>query len=68
MDHLRGNTVINPSGLDATVFGSPSLLPRGIKRQALRLEIPRQYLRVAGPGHRYECLGDLERCQTGRKD
>ena len=66
MDSLSGNTVNNPSGLDATVFGNPRLLSRGIKRQALRLDRPGEYLRVAGPGHRYECFGDLDRCNMGK--
>lgn len=65
MDIMLGSTIINPSGLDASAVGSPDLVP-GVIDRAIRLETPRQYMKVSGPGHRYECFGDLDLCNLGK--
>ncbi|CAH1790209.1 unnamed protein product [Owenia fusiformis] len=66
MDIIFMDTVINPSGLDAQVRGAPKQITPGIKHQAISLEGKKyQFVRVAGPGHRYECFGDLSKCPEG---
>ena len=65
MDIMLGTTIINPSGLDASAVGSPSLI-RGVSGQAVELDTPAQYVKVSGPGHRYECFGDLDLCNLGK--
>ena len=66
MDRISGTTVINPSGLDATAFGDPDIFSPGILRKAIRLDDKNQFVRAAGPGHRYECFGDLDKCPLGK--
>ena len=65
MDIMLGTTIINPSGLDASAVGSPSLV-RGVSGRAVELDTPTQYVKVSGPGHRYECFGDLDLCNLGK--
>lgn len=65
MDRVSGTTLVNPSGLDATVFGVPSLT-RGIQGNAIETNGRDKYIRVSGPGHRFECFGDLDKCPNGR--
>ena len=65
MDIMLGTTIINPSGLDASAVGSPSLV-RGVSARAVELDTPTQYVKVSGPGHRYECFGDLDLCNLGK--
>ena len=65
MDIMLGTTIINPSGLDASAVGSPSLV-RGVSGRAVELDTPSQYVKVSGPGHRYECFGDLDLCNLGK--
>ena len=64
MDLLMGTTLLNPSGLDASAFGSPDMV-RGVVGQAIRLDGRNSYVRVTGPGHRQECFGDLDKCPSG---
>ena len=64
MDIMLGTTIINPSGLDASAIGNPSLV-RGVSGRAVELDTPAQYMKVSGPGHRYECFGDLDLCNLG---
>ncbi|XP_021368526.1 uncharacterized protein LOC110460117 isoform X2 [Mizuhopecten yessoensis] len=63
MDALDGTSLVNPSGLDARVYGNPTLT-RGALNKALVLDRG-QWIQVSGPGHRYECFGDLELCSKG---
>ena len=65
MDIMLGTTIINPLGLDASAVGSPSLV-RGVSGRAVELDTPTQYVKVSGPGHRYECFGDLDLCNLGK--
>ena len=62
---MLGTTIINPSGLDASAVGSPSLV-KGVSGRAVELDTPTQYVKVSGPGHRYECFGDLDLCNLGK--
>lgn len=64
MDRLSGTTLVNPSGLDATAYGQP-LLSRGVRGNAIQSNGKDKYIRVSGPAHRFECFGDLEKCQEG---
>ena len=74
MNTLLGTSSLNPSGLDAEVGGNPRStreLPqvvRGAKGKALQIDATEQFLRVSGPGHRYECFGDLDLCPNGKKE
>ena len=61
---LADLTIDNPSGLDALSFGGPQLQD-GILGRAIRLDNRNQYIEVAGPGHRDECFGDLDKCSDG---
>lgn len=64
MDVIQGRTIVNPSGLDASVSGS--VVPgRGIVRNAIQVNGRETYIRVTGPGHRLECFGDLDQCTLG---
>ncbi len=65
MDIILGQTVINPSGLDARAHGNPQLVA-GVVGRAIQLDTPEQYINVSGPGHRYECFGDLDLCDMGK--
>ncbi len=65
MDIILGQTVINPSGLDARAHGNPSLIS-GVVNRAIQLDTPEQYVNISGPGHRYECFGDLDLCDMGK--
>ena len=65
MDLITGDTIENPSGLDAMAVGQPTLIP-GVQGKAIRLHTPEQYVRVSGPSHRQECFGDLDKCPNGR--
>ena len=65
MDLVSLNTIINPSGLDAKVMGTTIQLP-GVVNDAIRVDGKNSYIQVSGPSHRYECLGDLEKCQLGK--
>ena len=65
MDMLLGTTLINPSGLDSSAFGSPNLI-KGLIKRAIRLNGRDTYVKVVGPGHRSECFGDLDKCPSGR--
>ena len=65
MDIMLGTTIINPSGLDASAVGNPSLV-RGVSGRAVELDTPAQYVKVSGPGHRFECFGDLDLCNLGK--
>ena len=68
MNTLIGRTSVNPSGLDANIDGSNGLpnSVRGPEGNALRIRGRREWLQVTGPGHRYECFGDLEKCHHGK--
>ncbi|XP_060080041.1 uncharacterized protein LOC132559439 isoform X2 [Ylistrum balloti] len=63
MDAIEGTSLSNPSGLDARVYGAP-ILTRGALNKALVLDRG-QWIQVSGPGHRYECFGDLDLCSRG---
>lgn len=67
MNTLIGRTSVNPSGLDANIDGSNGLPKsvRGPEGNAIRIRGRREWLHVTGPGHRYECFGDLEKCYNG---
>lgn len=67
MNMLIGRTSVNPSGLDANIDGSNGLPKsvRGPEGNAIRIRGRREWLQVSGPGHRYECFGDLEKCYNG---
>ncbi|XP_056012893.1 uncharacterized protein LOC125678424 isoform X7 [Ostrea edulis] len=67
MNTLIGRTSVNPSGLDANIDGSIGLpkSTRGVMGNAIRIRGRREWLQVTGPGHRYECFGDLEKCNKG---
>ena len=65
MDIIQGTILINPSGLDASVFGSPVLSP-GILGQSIEVDGKDRYIKVSGPSHRYECFGDLDKCPKGK--
>jgi hypothetical protein len=69
MNTLIGRTSVNPSGLDANIDGSTGLprSVRGAMDNAIRIRGRREWLQVTGPGHRYECFGDLEKCSKGMK-
>ena len=47
---------------------SDVLFLAGVKRGALRLIGANQTAQVAGPGHHYECFGDLSLCRKGERD
>lgn len=64
MDALRGRNIDNPSGLEATVSGSPQMVP-GILENAIQVNGRSSFVRVAGPSHRSECFGDLDLCPHG---
>ena len=64
MDSVYGEMLINPSGLDSSAIGRPKFT-RGIINKALVMDTRHQYIKVTGPGHRYECLGDLDLCPLG---
>ena len=64
MDQILDTTIINPSGMDTTAFGSVELV-QGVRGQAVKLDGKNSYIRIAGPGHRYECFGDLDMCPMG---
>lgn len=65
MDQILDTTVINPSGMDTTAYGQVELV-NGVRGQAIQLDAKNSYIRVAGPGHRYECFGDLDICPMGK--
>lgn len=64
MDLRVGTTLMNPSGLDAKAIGNPEMVP-GILGKAIRVNGKDTYVQVTGPGHRYECFGDLDKCPLG---
>jgi hypothetical protein len=64
MDQISDSTVINPSGLDSQAVGDVQLVD-GVRGKAAQLDGKNTYIRVAGPGHRYECFGDLDMCPMG---
>lgn len=64
MDEVVDTTIINPSGLDSKVMGNGRLVG-GVQGSALRLNGRDSYVQVAGPGHRQECFGDLDKCPMG---
>jgi hypothetical protein len=66
MDLISLNTIINPSGLDAKVMGTAMQVP-GIINDAMQVDGKNNYIQVSGPSHRYECLGDLDKCQLGKR-
>lgn len=65
MDEIKVQRLVNPSGLDAKAYGSPTFR-RGIRNQALVLDGKDKYIRVSGPAHRSECFGDLDQCPSGK--
>ncbi|KAL4216896.1 neuroligin protein binding [Mactra antiquata] len=64
MDVIEGDQILNPSGLDAKFTGSPHIVP-AVLYTGMKLDCSRQYIKVSGPGHRYECFGDLSLCPDG---
>ena len=66
MDEVVEGTLVNPSGLDSVVQGSPQLIA-GVRGQALLLNGRDQWVRVTGGAHRRECMGDLARCDKGER-
>lgn len=65
MDRVRDETLLNPSGLDAKIVGSPSLVP-GVIDKAIEIDGRTQMIKVSGPGHRNECFGNLKLCKDGK--
>lgn len=64
MDQILETTIINPSGMDTSAIGNVQLVD-GVTNQAIKLDGQNSYVRIAGPGHRYECFGDLDLCPMG---
>jgi len=67
---LEGGRIVNPSGLDARLYGPLTLVdgPRGDGGGGgggLLVDGRDSFIRVTGPGHRHECLGDLNYCPDG---
>jgi len=65
MDRITGNRIANPSGLDARVSGDATFVS-GARDRGLMVDGSDSFIRVSGPGHRHECLGDISRCPNGR--
>ncbi|XP_052814372.1 uncharacterized protein LOC128241470 isoform X5 [Mya arenaria] len=63
-DRMSEGQLVNPSGLDARVTGRPRLVP-GVQGNALKVDCSSESVKVTGPGHRQECMGDLSLCPSG---
>jgi len=65
MDAIKGRLLVNPSGLDSIVHHRPARV-RGALNGAIQIDGKSQWVEVTGPGHRYECFGDLSLCPEGK--